>query len=269
MSLPQIIGFGAHKAGTSWLFENITRNPKVWRPALKEMHYFNHATIGAAWVKKGHRAKLVTQRERLRNGGNPQRLAHVQRLLDLEMLSLDWYREAYRPCPANKISVDITPAYALLDDAGVNYMKSVLGDGFKSIFLIRDPAARAVSAIRSKLTGKPAEQGMDFWLEQLNSPPIQQRGDYADVISRLDRMLGARNLYLPFGMIKTAPLQLLRAVEDHCGLPEGDYPDAATPRHVSPGFPVPDGVQDVFRDALRPQYDFLEQRFDKAFLTRL
>lgn len=39
--LPDFLGIGAQKAGTTWLYENLRQHPRICFPAEKEVHYFN------------------------------------------------------------------------------------------------------------------------------------------------------------------------------------------------------------------------------------
>ena len=40
---PTFICIGAQKAGTTWLYENLSRHPDVVMPPMKEIHYFDCA----------------------------------------------------------------------------------------------------------------------------------------------------------------------------------------------------------------------------------
>jgi hypothetical protein len=42
LPLPDFLGIGAQKAGTSWLWENLRRHPEVFVPERKELHYFDN-----------------------------------------------------------------------------------------------------------------------------------------------------------------------------------------------------------------------------------
>ena len=267
---PQILGFGAHKAGTTWLHDNLVTNPGVWRPPLKEMHFFSHQMTGERWMFKGHRARLTERRERSLASGMPGKAAYLNRLLKAPMLSEDWYRKVYNRCPAGLQSVDITPAYALLDTASLRYMGSLLGDQFKAIYLIRDPAARVISAVKSHAAQTEyVGQTIDFWLDLITHSTNRKRSDYERTIRLLDAELGDRVLYLPFGQIKTDPVGLLRKVEVHCGLPDGQYHQAKKPKHVSPLVAIPEGLQEAAQILLKKQYDWLQKRFENTFLESI
>ena len=41
MFLPDFLGIGAQKSGTSWLYENLKTHPELYLPDQKELHYFD------------------------------------------------------------------------------------------------------------------------------------------------------------------------------------------------------------------------------------
>lgn len=41
MPLPEFLGIGAQKAGTTWLYQNLRRHPGLFLPEPKELHYFD------------------------------------------------------------------------------------------------------------------------------------------------------------------------------------------------------------------------------------
>ena len=45
MPLPLFLCIGAQKAGTSWLFQQLTEHPALWLPTLKELHFFDHLFV--------------------------------------------------------------------------------------------------------------------------------------------------------------------------------------------------------------------------------
>ncbi|MFH5776897.1 sulfotransferase [Paracoccus sp. NGMCC 1.201697] len=270
MSLPQIIGFGAQKAGTTWLFDNLATNPGIWCPVLKEMHYFNHVQSGSRWMVAKHRQRIAHAHENAFDKGDHQKADDLARLMATEIMTENWYREAYRPCPADLTSMDITPAYALLEDDALDHMGKLLGDSFRAIFLIRDPAARAISSVKKEMSeAGPSHATIDFWLEAVCKREVVIRSDYRATINRLDDKLGDRVLYLPFGMIKTDPIGLMRQIEKHCNLPEGKYKQAKKPKHVSPLVEIPEGLNEAVSILLRDQYKWLESRFDRAMIGQV
>src|SRR5947207_15861690 len=45
--VPDFLGIGAARAGTTWLHSNLRRHPQIWLPPVKELHYFDLQRRGA------------------------------------------------------------------------------------------------------------------------------------------------------------------------------------------------------------------------------
>ncbi|MRX52037.1 hypothetical protein GI374_16790 [Paracoccus sp. S-4012] len=266
MQQPQIIGFGAQKAGTSWLAANLAQNPGVWEPPMKEMHFFTFATLGHRWMLAGHREKMARLAREAE--GHPARAAYIGRVREEKVLSEEWYRAVYAGCPAGKMSYDITPAYALLGDDGLDHMHRLLGGSFKAIYQIRDPASRVISSIKKLAHRRGAKpDDADFWMAQVRAPVAVERSAYRGTIQRLDAKVGDRVLYIPFRQIARDPGAVLAAVEAHCSLPVGEYRKPGEARYVSPSVEPTPAIMDDVRAELREQYEFLEARFGADFLS--
>lgn len=41
LALPDFLGIGATKAGTTWLYQNLFAHPDIFMPTTKELHYFD------------------------------------------------------------------------------------------------------------------------------------------------------------------------------------------------------------------------------------
>ena len=72
MAMPDFIGIGTQKAGTTWLYDMLAQNPSVWLPPLKELHYFDrqNSTPKQRANRSEHVEKMIAQFER----GKPRRL---------------------------------------------------------------------------------------------------------------------------------------------------------------------------------------------------
>ena len=136
-----ILGVGAQKAGTSWLYEYIRRSPKANLGQLKEYQFWNMAFN-----------KNSKKRHDLLN--KPQLQFNSDDYLRWTMLTRKSLYEIYFNSIINsgyKITGDISPQYALLSTTHYNYIKQQLeacGFVVKVIYLIRDPIERLWSNIR-------------------------------------------------------------------------------------------------------------------------
>lgn len=85
LTLPDFLGIGAQKAGTSWLYANLRRHPQIFLPEQKELHF---------WDRRYHRS-LHYYAAKFRGGRGlvkgeitpaysilpPERIAFIRRLL--------------------------------------------------------------------------------------------------------------------------------------------------------------------------------------------
>ena len=110
-----ILGVGAPKAGTSWLYEYIRRSPKANLGQLKEYQLWN-----MVFNKNSKRHDLMNK---------PQLQFNSDDFLRWTMLTRKYSYEIYFNSIINsgyKITGDISPQYALLSTTGYNYIKQQL-----------------------------------------------------------------------------------------------------------------------------------------------
>ncbi len=96
---------------------------------------------------------------------------------------IDWYRDLMRPADPASLTMDFTPEYAALNDSQIAECKA-LNPGARVIYILRDPLARAVSAIRMHMLwrfGKEHDQPLrqDETLHALvREAKLAMHGDY-------------------------------------------------------------------------------------------
>ena len=71
---------------------------------------------------------------------------------------LDWYRELMTPSDPSLLSMDFTPEYSMLSDEKIAECKSV-NPTAKLVYVLRDPLARAVSALRMHMLWRVRKSG--------------------------------------------------------------------------------------------------------------
>ncbi len=204
MSLPTVdfLGIGAQRAGTTWLYRCLRRHPQLHLPGTKELHYFDRlAGLGPRFTKvrsvwSGLFGRGAAEREwRQRVGWTFEKtvrgrismatgwelLREVSYLLPGKKNDA-WYRRQFA-AGAGRLKGEITPAYALLDDAGVRHVTRLFPD-VKVIFLLREPLSRALSqwqmlsrASRGPGLGPPADLSRFF-----ASAHVTARNDYLRTI---------------------------------------------------------------------------------------
>src|SRR5215210_7377067 len=138
---PDFLGIGAQRSGTSWLAKNLSRHPDVWLPYTKELHYFDQRIkeppFGGPlarsltrnvstddwypWVWR-YQLKLHLQRYR-------KKIALQNALWDLRFFgrspSDKWYASLFGQ-GQGKITGEITPEYAILDEEVVAHIHALM-----------------------------------------------------------------------------------------------------------------------------------------------
>ncbi|BBK30175.1 sulfotransferase domain-containing protein [Stella humosa] len=139
--LPDFLGIGAQKAGTTWLFEMLRDHPGLAFPAGKEVHFWD-------WYQDR---------------------------------GLDWYRSQFADAaPGTRIG-DVTPGYAVLPAEAVAQVHRAMPDGrllFIARNPIERAWSAALMALRWALMYE--HEASDAWfLDVFRSGQSLGRGDYA------------------------------------------------------------------------------------------
>jgi sulfotransferase family protein len=149
---PDFLCIGMPKAGTGWLFDQLSAHPDFWMPPIKEFHYLDKpfpalrsATdrlvrfeqLSRPWRKGTGRAHRFDERD----------LAFLKAASAAggKRRDLDIYASLFDH-KGDKLSGDITPRYAVLGDAMIAKVGERLPDT-KVVLIVRDPVSRALSRI--------------------------------------------------------------------------------------------------------------------------
>ena len=129
---PDFLCIGAHKAGSTWLYQQLDSHPDFWMPPVKELHYFDQLSR----VQRAARPRCTDERD----------LRFLKRLRSLSAepgIDLENYGRLFEP-KASLRSGDISPNYSTLSN---KVIRQVVGyfQNLKVLFLARDPVERVWS----------------------------------------------------------------------------------------------------------------------------
>ena len=273
---PSVLGIGAQKAGTSWLFSALRQHPGLWTPPIKESHYFDHLFCPdhRKWTARNIRnsAEGVRARHaRLGLATPPALAAWLDRIESAPQFTESWYQDFFAPAPMDRRPVEVTPAYSGLPPEGLDFLVNFLPDA-QFIYLLRDPVDRLISQMRMNMQRagrKPAT--LADWQREARDPVLEARGDYAAYVPRWQaRVPKSRLLLLPYGRIARDPHGLMAEVEGFLGLPPHRYAGLDKRVFATRGAEdVPDALRAELAARLAPQYAFLAANFDEAFNAAL
>ena len=278
MPLPSFLCIGAQKAATSWLFITLQEHPDIWMPAIKELHYFDYLYVPQCqgWahkhISKTAKSAILRQLADVRHF-SPARVKHLYQLATVDVFSEDWYRRAFdRPEAQGKVTGDITPSYCTLPVEGIEYVHALLGNP-RLIYIIRDPLERALSHLRMKAQRRHGKQAGSLseaqWRKLARKTRVAHRGNYRDYIGNWLSVFDRENmLFIPFGMIRERPLEVMRQVEQHLGIPRfTGYSSPGRPAHVTTKVSIPESVIQPISEELQTQQAFLKEFFDPDFFA--
>jgi len=126
---PDFLCVGAHKAGTTWLYQQLDSHPDFWMPPVKELHYFDQ--LGR--VQRATDPRCRDERDR-------QFLEKLKSLSAEPGVDLENYGRLFE-AKASLLSGDISPNYSTLNEEVIRQLVGYFPN-LKVIFLARDPVER-------------------------------------------------------------------------------------------------------------------------------
>jgi len=272
-----LLGVGATKAGTTWLFNHLSGHADCHLRTIKELHYFDTLENG------GFRHQLKVQRtfaaklaQRALTVTGPQALPLAQKRRDVaEWIAILAAKVENLPaylgylkdgCGARPVVADITPAYALLPVDRLRRMAGMAGD-VRFVYLMRDPVARLWSHVRmmAERASKSADAVPDAAFAVLErildgeTSGATERGDYIGALTRLRAAVDPRKLLVMFqeDMLSAPGLGRLSAF---LGIRTGEA-DFGKRVHEGRALAMTDAQTRRAQVLLKPQYDFVAQQF--------
>ena len=260
---------GATKAGTTWAHDQLAAHPDCFLRTIKEYHYFN-TNADLHWDKKIQDTKAeiahwlakgegLTNYQRQRLGDLQSWLPVVQRRAVEPQVFADYLRAS---APQAKLVGDFTPAYSIMQGKA---LRPILEMGaVKVLYLMRDPLARLWSHVR--MSAQRAAPDLfdaacaDVLQKTLDGAQegIVRRGDYAANLPKLQRIFGG-NLLVMFtdDLFTKAGFGRLLAFLGLSPLAA----DVTKRVHEGRSLPMPAALRSAALQFLRPQYDFVAERF--------
>lgn len=193
-----VLGVGAQKAGTTWLYRYLQESPEFVAGYRKEYHVFDTLDLASeSWTRN----RIITLAESALTDLREGRPADAAVLHRMSMYGnpayyYDYFAALLQQEPDRHVTADVTPAYALLSVGRLREIRQEFADrGVRAVavFLMRDPVDRIWSQLRMQhqrkaAPGDPsAEQRV---LEQYAEPQYAARSEYHRTIEALDEAFG-------------------------------------------------------------------------------
>jgi hypothetical protein len=274
-----LLGVGAMKAGTTWLHEHLASSPQCEPGGRKEYHVFDSLDLEREpYLLKGVVAKAHASLDEVEQGRptDPTFLVQSAMIAD-EQLYFDYFTALFTRSQQTRLTMDITPAYALLS---VDRLASIRAEferrGVRAVaaYLMRDPVERIWSQVRMQKRRRPEnnpDTAEELVAQRYAEPSYAERTSYEVTVRRLDEAFGDLAAYAFYEELLdpvTAASEAAR-LSGFLGIDARD-PDLAAQFNVSPRTAeLAEATVREVAEHFRPTYEFVASRFPDRDLARI
>lgn len=233
LPLPHILGIGATKAGTTWLYRVLDAHPDVYFPRHKEQHYFD----------RHYDATLMLYASRYWRGRGTIRADITP---------------AYSVLPPDRIRFVRT----IMPDARVIFiMRDPIARTWSEAMHILLRKGDYAGPNKRRLEDVPRQEILDM----LNAEELRLRSDYERILDNWLSVFPREQVYITFfERISTEPEQLLREVCEHAGInPDIDWSGVPVRQkfNTNPSTTIPAEPLALLHERYDPMIERLAERF--------
>jgi hypothetical protein len=274
-----LLGVGAMKAGTTWLHDYLAASPQCRAGVRKEYHVFDTLDLEREpYVLRGIVAKAHASLDEVAEARptDPTFLVQAAMIADQE-LYFDYFTALFARAPQTRLTLDITPGYALLSTARLAGIRASFEQRevrAVAAYLLRDPVERIWSQVRMQKRRRPAHNpgtAEELVAQRYAEPPYAERTRYETTVRRLDEAFGDlahlafyEELFDPASASSEAARLSTFLGIDH------REPDLGAEFNVSPRTAeLPEATVRAVAEHFRPTYEFVASRFPDRDLPRI
>ena len=261
-----LLGVGAHKSGTTWLYEYLRRHPNAEMGFTKEYHVFDALYVSAEDIRRKFLQARINNVLQATNSPNQIDLALLRFLGDPESY-FGYFKEIVHQAPGILLTGDITPTYSSLPEEGFRHIRNgVISRGFsiRVMFSMRDPVERCISAARFDLRNAGVTRTLETEIRHLRenyfSLRYQMRSSYNQTLRNLEKVFSPNQIHCVFyeELFNTRSLQ---GICDFLKIPfiETDFTHRVNESRTVNEIPME--LRSAVARFYRPVYDVVMQRF--------
>jgi hypothetical protein len=274
-----LLGVGAMKAGTTWLHDYLAASPQCTPGLRKEYHVFDSLDLEKEpyllhrVVAKAHASLDEVAQAR---PTDPTFLVQAAMIAD-EELYFDYFTALFARSAETRLTLDITPGYALLSPtrlAGIRSSFETRGVRAVAAYLMRDPVERIWSQVRMQKRRRPDHnQGTaeDLVAQRYAEPSYAERTRYEATVRNLDEAFGALTHFAFYEELfaPASSASEIARLSSFLGIDHRE-PDLGAQFNVSPrSAELPESTVRAVAEHLRDTYEFVASRFPERDLPRI
>lgn len=271
-----VLGLGAQKAGTTWLYAYLRRSRRFAHGYRKEYHVFDSLDLPSEqWMRDRILGMAHEELEKARRGepADAEQLHRASMYADPSFY-YDYFAGLLASKKRYTVTGDLTPDYGLLPAERLSDIK----DQFArrrvrtvAVCLLRDPVDRIYSQVRMQQGRRPARfpKPAEEMLEELFTEPVYElRSRYETTLGAMDTVFAPDERYVGLyeELFDEAEIQ---AICDRVGIPfhEPDFEQRRNVSRVKADGGPPESVARMMAQHFRPTYEAVAERFPEKDIT--
>ncbi|MCF7986681.1 MAG: sulfotransferase [Methylovulum sp.] len=260
-----LIGAGAMKAGSTWLYKQLEKHPHIHFTPEKEIHYFS---FNEDWGDKLYRRDRNRRLNKaIREQNSEKTIDWYNRYAQPDELTDEWYCSLFEGVADDVYCADFSNQYSLLDIEALQHIKRI-SSNVKVIYTLRDPLERLWSHVKFHYKFRGQEDSVNIitiraFRKLLEFPWFWKNTDYLANYDRLVTVFGESNVKLFYlDNFIASPQDSLWHLEEFLGISHMDYQLASAKRkfNTTKELVMPNQWQRLAMIKLRPQYQALAER---------
>ncbi|MDO9106914.1 MAG: sulfotransferase [Methylovulum sp.] len=193
-----LIGAGAMKAGTTWLYKQLETHPKIHFTPEKEIHYFSYNKGWGNKLDPKDRARKLNRV--IKRQSKPRIVDWYRNYAQPETIDDQWYCSLFKGVPPDVYCADFSNQYSLIEEDSLRHIQKIAKE-VKVIYTLRDPLERLWSHVKFQYKYIDQEDLVDSltvkeFRKLISKPWFWKNVDYVSNYDRLVSAFGENNVKL-------------------------------------------------------------------------
>ncbi len=257
-----LIGAGAMKAGTTWLYRQLQPHPAIHFTPVKELCYFSYRNGIGKQLDYAERNKKY-QRALSRNM-RKKAITWYERYAQPGELNNAWYCSLFKGIPEEVYCADFSNLYAVLSEESLAQIADVAKQ-IRVVYTLRDPLERLWSQVKFHFKFIGNEDGVGrmsdaAFQKMINTPRFWVHAEYFLNYQKLVNVFGKERVHLFYLEDFVAfPQSSLWNLEKFLDIPHVEYHSDSTEKKINKtkDLLIPDSWRLMAQEKLQPIYEEL------------